>query len=117
MSEYVLYLGDLVQTVSLWKRDGDTEHPIYANTRGQCEWFRFDADTYENTSPNALSESLKEWLAELHIRLTSVEDGTPNRELPDLEWYEHELINAIGDPAVTPEQAELLEWAYNEVND
>ena len=114
---YHLYLGDAVQTVSLWRREGNTEHPIYANTRGQCEWFTFNAGDCENTTPHALSDALVEWLAEMHRRIECVGDMTPNRELPELEWYETEVINAIANPAVTEEQFELMEWAYEEVQD
>ena len=115
--EYVLYTGDKINTVSLWRREGDTEHPIYANTRGKCEWYSFDADTYENTEPNALSDELVEWLAEYHRRITGQGDMQSNLDMEDPKWYEAEILNAIGDPQIPPEQFELMEWAYNEVQE
>lgn len=115
MSEkYQLYLGDKVKTVSLWVREGDNEYPIYANTRGQCSWYTHSVDEYENTSPNSLSNEFIEWLAELHCRITGVGETTVNRQLPDLDWYEVEIINSVGNPVLTEEQSELLAWAYEQ---
>ena len=112
MSKYALYIGDNIQTVSLWVRDGDNEYPIYANTRGVCEWFSFDREDYENCEPHQLSDELITWLAEYHRRIKAVGPTTDNSELPELEWYEQELLNAIATPKVTPEQFDLMEWAY-----
>ena len=116
MSEYIIYTGEKVSTVSLWERDGDEEIPIYANTRGQCEWYSTDVNEYENTTPNKISDSLIEWLAELYRRIEGddAENSKPNHMLPDLKWYEAEIIDSIGNPAYTEEQANLLQWAHNE---
>jgi len=125
MSEYALYVGDTVQTVSLWVRRGDKEYPIYANTRGQCEWNDFDTDTYENVSQDELSDGLIAWLAHIHavnngllesesesmFYAERAKDAEPDVEL---EWYEIELINSIGNPSLTPEQEKLLAWAYEQ---
>jgi len=119
MSEYVLYTGETVTTVSLWKRTEQREVPIYANTRGQCEWYSTDVDSFENTEPNKVSEALLEWLAEMHRRIESVdlEHSKDNHMLPDIEWYEAEIVHAIGDPSYTHEQQALLAWAVNQVSD
>jgi len=121
---YVIYTGDAITTVSLWRREGDREYPIYANTRGQCEWYSTDPECYENTTAEPLSETLKEWLAHYY----RVQQGLLNDESmfaaerveadqPDTEpvWYETEILNAFGECELTPEQNDLLEWAYREV--
>ena len=129
MSEkYAIYTGTELTTVSLWVREGDNEYPIYANTRGRSEWYSHDRDVYENTEPSALSETCKAWLAHFH-RVTEgkIEDGgdsmfwadTVEADRPDEQpdaWYEVELINAINQPGMTPEQEDLLAWAYSEVD-
>ena len=112
MSKYALYIGNNINTVSLWVREGDKEYPIYANTRGIHEWYTFNREDYENTEPHQLSDELIAWLAEYHRRIHSVDETKENRELPDLEWYEDELLNAIGNPGVTQEVFDLMEWAY-----
>jgi hypothetical protein len=126
-SQYVIYTGDTVTTVSLWKREGGKEYPIYANTRGQCEWYSFDPNHYENTSVETLSETCKEWLAHFY----RVQQGLLNDESmfpaerveadqPDAEpavWYEVELLNAFDDRGLTPEQTDLLEWAHRVVDE
>lgn len=124
MNKYDIYVGDNINTVSLWVRRDGKEYPIYANTRGQTEWYSHDADVYENTDTVGLSDAFIEWLAHLH----KVREGLYEREgmflakdveqhEPDAdpEWYEVEILNAINNPGMTPEQEELLEWAYNEV--
>jgi len=117
MTEYVVYTGTLVETVSLWRREDDKEYPIYANTRGQCEWFSFDVDTFENTEPNTLSDELVTWLSEYYARIQGVAETTPKTEMPELKYYEREILNAIDDPTITDEQWELMEWAFNKESD
>ncbi|QAS68882.1 hypothetical protein HFTV1-gp49 [Haloferax tailed virus 1] len=116
MSEpkYAMYVGDYETTVSVWLRKNGEEYPIYANTRGQCEWYTHNVSDCENTTEQALSDGLKAWLAEFHRRINSVDDVTPNHAMPDVEWYEVEFLNAIGEPEITDEVMDLLEWAYNE---
>lgn len=122
---YVIYTGDHVTTVSLWKREDGREYPIYANTRGQCEWYSTDPKVFENTSAEPLSETFIEWLAHYYRVQHGLLDGESmypqervQADQPDAEpvWYETEILNAIGEPGLTPEQEELLEWAYVEVD-
>lgn len=115
--KYALYRGETVNTISLWVRRDGKEYPIYSNTRGQTVWFDFEQDVYENTDPHALSDALVEWLAELHRRITGEGEMTPNLKMPEREWYETELLNAIGNPSVTEEQSKLMEWAYEKVDE
>jgi len=124
MNDYAIYVGDAINTVSLWKRDGEKEYPIYANTRGQCEWYSTNPDVYENTETAELSDKFVEWLAHFHrvkeglvdvdsmYYAKAVEEDRPEEEP---RWFETEILNAIGNPGYTPEQEELLEWAHNEV--
>jgi len=117
--KYVLYTGDELTTVSLWVREGGKEYPIYANTRGRSEWYSHEIDVFENTSAEPLSDTLKEWLASAHKVRSDEIDASPWRVEPDEEpeaWYEVELFNAVNNPGMTPEQADLLEWAYEEVD-
>ena len=122
-----MYTGDNLQTVSVWKRNGDTEYPIYANTRGVGEWFSFDANVQENTTDKRLSDDVIEFLAHIYrVNNGKIETDSESmfwadmvaddRPDVDLEWYETEFVNMINQPGMTPEQEELLEWAYNEVN-
>jgi len=116
MSEkYAMFVGDAIKTVSVFVRDDGREYPIYANTRGQTEWYTHEIGEYENVTETLLSDELKTWLAEFHARITGEGDTHPNRELPEVEWYETEFLNAIGKPVVVPEVFELMEWAYEEV--
>lgn len=123
MSKYAIYTGNTINTVSVWVRRGEKEYPIYANTRGRCEWYTFDTSEYENTEPTELSSEMLEWLAHFHrvreglidthgLPAKAIEDDKPD---VDPEWYEVEILNSIGDPEFTAEQVELLEWAYNQV--
>ena len=109
---YRMYTGDEVKTVSVWVVKGDKEYPIYANTRGRCEWYTHNLGECENTTGDELSDELITWLAEYHRRITGQGEMTPNREMPDVEWYEIEFLNAIGEPMITDEAFELMEWAY-----
>ena len=116
MSEkYALYVGDTINTVSLWVRKDGNEYPIYANTRGTHEWYTFDPTDYKNSEPHSLSEELVAWLADYYRRIYGAGEVKGNSELPEPEWYEVELLGAIATPGITPEQEDLLEWAYNEV--
>lgn len=118
MSEkYTMFVGDAIKNVSVFVRKRDREYPIYANTRGECEWYTFTIDDYENVQQVGISLALKHWLAEFHARITGEGDTHRNSELPDLEWYETEFLNAIGEPVVTDEQFEMMEWAFNEARD
>jgi len=124
MNKYDIYVGDNINTVSLWVRRDGKEYPIYANTRGQCEWYSHDADVYENTDTVGLSDAFVEWLAHYHKVLNGlyesdsmfladrIEENEPETEP---EWYEVEILNVINDPGMTPEQEELLAWAYEQV--
>lgn len=116
-SKYAMYVGEYHTTVSVWIRKNGEEYPIYANTRGNCEWYTHNVSDCENATEQELSEGLKAWLAEYHRRIHGVDDVTPNRAMPALEWYEVEFMNAIGDPELTDEVADLLEWAYKMEND
>jgi hypothetical protein len=81
---------------------------------------------YENTEPEGLSETFVEWLAHFYkvrhnlydregmFLATDYEQHEPDK---DPEWYETEILNHINQPGMTPEQEELLEWAYNEVEE
>jgi len=116
MSEkYAMFVGEAVKTVSVFKRKNGREYPIYANTRGQTEWYTHEIGEHENVTESTLSGELKAWLAEYHARITGEGETHPNRELPEVEWYEREFLNAIGNPCVIPEVFELMEWAFNEV--
>jgi len=124
--KYALYRGDKINTVSLWVRKDGREYPIYANTRGQCEWYSFDPDVSENTSASALSETFKEWLAHFYrvrhglidtegmFPADAYEQAEPETEP---EWFETEILNHIDNSGMTPEQEALLEWAYGEVEE
>lgn len=121
---YALYVGDFHKTISLWKREDGKEYPIFANTRGQPEWYSISTDVYENTTPTNLSDEFVEWLAHFYrarnglldsdsmFLADMVEEDQPDE---DPKWYEIEILNEIGKPDYTPEQEDLLEWAYNEV--
>ena len=124
--KYAIYTGDNITTVSLWVRKEGDEYPIYANTRGQCEWYSFDTDVSENTTATSLSEPMIEWLAHLHRARNGLYELEMSTMLPasrraeiaehepdeDPEWYEVEILNHIDKPGMTPEQEELLEWAH-----
>jgi hypothetical protein len=123
---YQLYTGNNIQTVSLWVRRDGKEYPIYANTRGQCEWYSHRPDVYENTNPHSLSDTFVEWLAHFY----KVKEGLIDRDgmfladaaahaepEQDPKWYETEILNHIDQPGMTPEQEELLEWAYQQVQE
>jgi len=127
MSEkYAIYLGDRINNISLWVREDGKEYPIFANTRGQGEWYSLNPDVYENTEPHSLSAEMKEWLAHIHrvengliehdgmFAAKAIEADAPDA---DPEWYETEIVNQIGEPGFTPEQEDLLEWAYKEVEE
>lgn len=110
--KYALYVGDTINTVSLWVRRDGNEYPIYANTRGQTEWYTFDVDDYENCEQTSLSQAFIDYLAFLKYQHDT--GGTDPSAFPpeaDPEWYEIEIWNAIGQPGFTKEQYELLEWA------
>jgi len=116
MSEkYTMFVGDAIKTVSVFVRRDGREYPFYANTRGQCEWYTFSVDEYENVQQVGVSDELKAWLAEYHARITSEGETHHGEELPKIEWHEKEFLNSIGKPEVTPEQFEMMEWAFNEV--
>lgn len=126
--KYAIYVGDNIKTVSLWVRQEENEYPIYANTRGQCAWYSFRRDVYENAHPTELSETCKEWLAHFHRIKSGLIENRESMFLRDVveadrpdndpeAWYETEILNAIGEPGYTPEQEDLLEWAYNEVQE
>jgi len=115
--KYTMFVGDAVKTVSVFARDDGREYPIYANTRGLTEWYTHEIDEYENCEQTGISDELKEWLAEYHARITGEGDMTENMDLPDLEWYEREFLNAIGEPVVTTEQFDMMEWAFGEVRE
>ena len=121
MSEkYAIYTGDTVRTVSLWVRRDGKEYPIYANTRGKSEWYTHDTEEYENTTPTELSDEFVEWLAHLHRVRTGLVGAIEARETEpdaDPEWYEVEILNAINQPGMTDEQAELLSWACEQVDE
>jgi len=128
MNDYVIYLGDKIKTVGLWKREDGKEYPIYGNTRGASEWYSLDVGVYENTGVVELSDVFIEWLAHYHrvengllesdsdsmFLAEHVEEDAPD-ENP--RWFEVEILNAMGNPGYTPEQGELMEWAYNEVQE
>jgi len=122
--KYQIYTGENISTVSLWVRRDGKEYPIYANTRGQCEWYSHSTTVYENTAPTQLSETFVEWLAHLYrvqndlydregMFLAQTYEQHEPEETP--EWYETEILNHINQPGMTPEQEELLEWAYEQV--
>jgi len=127
--KYALYIGDNIQTVSLWVRQNGKEYPIYANTRGQCEWYGFSTDEYENVHTETLSERAIEWLAHIHRVQNGLLDtdsesmylaGRVKADRPEADpeaWYERELLNHIGEPSLTEEQAKLCEWGYNQVQE
>jgi len=116
MTEYVMYTGDYQTTVGVWKREGETEIPIYANTRGASEWFSTDVNVSENVQQTKLSDPLIQALGDIWANMQNLSGGGVI-DTSGLEWYEIEFLNAIGDPIITPEQEELLEWAYNEVQE
>lgn len=104
--EYVFFVGEHIKTVSLWRRIGDKEHPIYANTRGQCEWYSFDAGECENTAETKPTEAF--WKA-----LRKISNGEGRFSIEECEWYEREVVSALGNPNFTDEQRELLEFAVS----
>jgi len=111
-SKYVIYVGETVNTTSLWVRRGGQEYPIYANTCGKSEWYSFDTNEYENTEATELSEAFIDYLAWLKAEQDSMFLAS-SLEWPeaDPEWYEVEILNSISDPSMTTEQHNLLEWA------
>jgi hypothetical protein len=127
--KYAIYTGNNITTVSLWIRRDGNEYPIYANTRGQTEWYSHDTDVYENTQSERLSNIMVEWLAHIYRarnglydldtdsmflaeRQSEIEEHAPDKKPV---WYEVEILNAIDNPGMTPEQEELLKWAHNKV--
>jgi len=122
--QYVIYTGDTITTVSLWRREDGREYPIYANTRGLCVWYSLDPECYESTTAEPLSKTLKEWLAHFYrVQQGLLDDESMfaaervDADQPDAEpvWYETEILNAFDSRSLTPEQTDLLEWAYREV--
>ena len=126
--KYHMYVGEKIPSVNVFKVEGEKEYPIYANTRGRTEWYTFDVDYYENTEQSELSNDLIAYLAHYYrVRENKLQFDSDSmyfaemikNDKPDvdLEWYEIEFLNVMGDPRWTPEQEELLEWAYNEVQE
>ena len=106
--EYRFYVGVNVGNVSLWRRTAeDTEQPIMANTRGLTTWFSYDFDEYENTDPERPTQAFWDALAALR-------QGAYEVDLSDCEWYERELVHSLGDPALTDEQEQLLDYAVTQ---
>jgi hypothetical protein len=106
--EYRFYIGERIGNVSLWRRTAeDTEQPIMANTRGLTTWFSYDFDEYENTEPAQPTQAFWDALAALR-------QGAYEVDLAECEWYERELIHSLGEPAMTGEQEQLLEYAVEQ---
>lgn len=121
--KYVWYIGDPIPSTGLWVRKNGNEYPIYENTRGQQAWYSFEVGEFDNAQITELSDAFIEWLAHHHrVRNGLVENesifpaSTIVDDEPDAdpEWYEIELLNTIDNPDLTPEQEDLLEWAYEQ---
>jgi len=91
--EYVWYVDDPVATVGLWRREGDTEFPIYQQTRGLAVFNSRHADEStigtEDPTP-AFFGALQE-----------LNNGGYDPETDDgldvvgCEWYEVEFLDEL----------------------
>lgn len=109
--QYRFYVGESVGNVSLWRRtDEDTEKPIVANTRGLTTWFSYEFDEYANTEPEEPTQQFWDALAKIAAGVREV-------EIADCEWYERELVQSLGEPELTTEQEDLLDYAIAQSHD
>lgn len=107
--EYYFYVGEDVPSMSLWRREGDEEFPIYANTLGRGAWYSSDAEVSKNVDEVEPSDAFWDALKQIASRISTDVDGC--------EWYEQEVLNMLGRPAQTPEQRELIRYAMNTDNE
>jgi hypothetical protein len=109
--KYRFYVGDRFGNVGLWKRtDEDTEKPICTNTRGTVTWFSYKFDEYANCEPEEPTQDFWRALAALYGGMVRV-------SMTGCEWYEKEILAAVGNPDWTEEAQKLAEYATEQVND
>jgi hypothetical protein len=90
---YVWYVGDPVATVGLWRREGDTEFPVYQQTRGKAVFNARHAD--ESTI------GTEEPTTAFFDALRALDNGEYDPETDDglnvagCEWYEVEFLDAL----------------------
>jgi len=91
--EYVWYVGDPLATVGLWWREGDTEFPVYQQTRGQAMFNSRRADESaigtEDPTP-AFFDALR--ALEYGEYDPETDDGL---DVEGCEWYEVEFLNSL----------------------
>jgi len=91
--EYVWYVGDPLATVGLWRREGDTEFPVYQQTRGKAVFNARHAD--ESTI------GTEEPTTAFFDALRALDNGEYDPETDDglnvagCEWYEVEFLDAL----------------------
>jgi len=91
--EYVWYIGDPVATVGLWRREGDTEFPVYQQTRGEA--------VFNSRHADESSIGTKDPTAAFFDALRELNNGEYDPETDDgldvegCEWYEIEFLNAL----------------------
>ena len=86
--DYYWYVGDPLPTVSLYKRTGRYEMPIYENTRGQAVFHGADVDdgtSDEHEPTDAFWSALETFI-----------DGRAERiDVEECEWYEREFLQSL----------------------
>ena len=90
---YVWYIGDPVTTVGLWRREGDTEFPVYQQTRGQAVFNTRHADesTIDTEDPTpAFFDALQELNNGAYDPET--DDGL---DVEGCKWYEIEFLDSL----------------------
>jgi len=91
--EYVWYVSDRVATVGLWRREGDTEFPIYQQTRGEA--------LFNSRHVDEGNIGTEDPTAAFFDALLAVECGEYDPETDDgvdvagCEWYEVEFLDEL----------------------
>jgi len=104
--EYIWYVGDPVATVGLWRREGDTEFPVYQQNRGVAMFNSRYAD--ESTI------GTEEPTTAFFDALRSLNNGGYDPETDDgldvegCEWYEVEFLNELLRVAAEQEPPESI---------